>query len=62
MISYVTLGASNLATAKAFYSELLSDLGAKVLIDMDRICFLVKVWQRQCSLFARPLWRARYSG
>ncbi len=42
MISYVTLGVSNLATAKAFYSELLSDLGAKVLIDMDRICFFGK--------------------
>ena len=42
MISYVTLGVSNLATAKAFYSELLSDLGAKVLIDMDRISFIGK--------------------
>ena len=42
MISYVTLGVSNLAAAKAFYSELLSDLGAKVLIDMDRISFIGK--------------------
>ena len=42
MISYATLGVSNLAAAKAFYSELLSDLGAKVLIDMDRISFIGK--------------------
>lgn len=42
MISYVTLGVSNLGAAKAFYSELLSDLGAKVLIDMDRISFIGK--------------------
>lgn len=40
MISYVTLGVSNLAAAKAFYSALLADLGAKVLIDMDRISFI----------------------
>lgn len=42
MISYVTLGVSDLAAAKTFYSELLTDLGAKVLIDMDRISFIGK--------------------
>ncbi len=42
MISYVTLGVSDLAAAKKFYSELLADLGAKVLIDMDRISFIGK--------------------
>lgn len=42
MISYVTLGVSDLAAAKKFYSELLADMGAKVLIDMDRICFVGK--------------------
>ena len=42
MISYVTLGVSDLAAAKKFYSELLADQGSKVLIDMDRICFIGK--------------------
>lgn len=42
MISYVTLGVSDLSAAKAFYSELLADQGAKVLIDMDRISFIGK--------------------
>lgn len=42
MISYVTLGVSNLDAAKAFYSDLLSDLGAKVLLDMGRISFIGK--------------------
>lgn len=42
MISYVTLGVSDLAAAKKFYSELLADLGAKILIDMDRISFIGK--------------------
>lgn len=39
MISYVTLGVSDLAAAKLFYSELLAELGAKLLMDMDRISF-----------------------
>ena len=42
MISYVTLGVSNLAAAKAFYGELLAEQGAKILIDMDRISFIGK--------------------
>lgn len=42
MISYVTLGVSDLAAAKKFYSELLADQGAKILIDMDRISFIGK--------------------
>lgn len=42
MISYVTLGVSDLAAAKTFYSKLLADQGAKILIDMDRICFIGK--------------------
>lgn len=39
MISYVTLGVSDLATAKSFYGELLAELGAKALLEMDRIAF-----------------------
>lgn len=42
MIGYVTLGVSNMAQAKAFYGELLADLGATSLIDMDRIAFFGK--------------------
>ena len=42
MISYVTLGVSDLAAAKKFYSELLADLGAKVLLDNSRISFIGK--------------------
>lgn len=42
MISYVTLGVKSLDAAKLFYSELLADMGAKVLIDMDRISFIGK--------------------
>lgn len=40
MISYVTLGVSDLAAAKAFYGELLAEMGARVLLDMDRISFI----------------------
>lgn len=42
MISYVTLGVNDLTAAKAFYTELLADLGAKTLIDMGRIAFIGK--------------------
>ena len=42
MISYVTLGVSDLDAAKIFYSELLAEQGATVLHDMGRICFIGK--------------------
>jgi len=42
MIGYVTLGVSDMAKAKAFYGEILADLGATSLIDMDRIAFFGK--------------------
>lgn len=42
MISYVTLGVKDLDAAKTFYTELLADMGAKVLADMGRICFIGK--------------------
>lgn len=42
MIGYVTLGVSDMTSAKAFYTELLADLGASVLVDMDRIAFFGK--------------------
>ncbi len=42
MISYVTLGTSDLAQATEFYTSLLAELGAKRLINMDRIVFIGK--------------------
>lgn len=42
MIGYVTIGVSDMAKAKAFYTELLKDLGAELLIDMDRIAMIGK--------------------
>ena len=40
MIGYVTIGVSDMSRAKAFYSELLGDIGARVLLDMGRIAFI----------------------
>ena len=42
MIGYVTLGVSDMERAKAFYTELLSEVGASKLMDMDRIAFFGK--------------------
>lgn len=42
MINYITLGVSDLSAAKAFYSQLFAEQGAKVLLDMDRISFIGK--------------------
>lgn len=39
MIGYVTLGVSDLAAAKKFYSTLLEDFGVSTPIEMDRIIF-----------------------
>ena len=40
MIGYTTIGVKDMEKAKAFYTELLSDLGASLLMDMDRIAFI----------------------
>lgn len=40
MIGYVTIGTHNMEKAKAFYAELLADLGGKVLMDIGRIAFI----------------------
>ncbi|WP_430457752.1 VOC family protein [Rheinheimera sp.] len=42
MISYVTLGTRDLQQAADFYTSLLGDLGAKRLINMERIIFIGK--------------------
>jgi predicted lactoylglutathione lyase len=40
MIGYVTLGVKDMEKAKAYYSELLADLGASLVMDMGRIAFI----------------------
>ena len=42
MLSYITLGVTDLEKSEAFYNELLAPLGAKTLIKMDRIIFIGK--------------------
>jgi predicted lactoylglutathione lyase len=45
MIGYVTLGVNDMARAKQFYLDLLADMDAKVLTEMDRIAFIGKSMQ-----------------
>jgi predicted lactoylglutathione lyase len=40
MIGYVTIGVNDMEKAKAFYTELLADLGASLTMDMGRIAFI----------------------
>jgi predicted lactoylglutathione lyase len=40
MIGYVTIGVNDMDRAKAFYSALFADKGAKVITDMGRIAFI----------------------
>lgn len=40
MIGYVTIGVKDMERAKAYWSELLADMGCKVLFDMGRIAML----------------------
>ncbi|MEQ9462797.1 MAG: VOC family protein [Haliea sp.] len=42
MIGYITIGVKDMAKAKAFYADLLADLGASVIMDMDRIAMIGK--------------------
>jgi predicted lactoylglutathione lyase len=42
MIGYVTIGVSDMNRAMQFYSNLLADLGGKVLLDLERIAFIGK--------------------
>jgi predicted lactoylglutathione lyase len=45
MIGYVTIGVQDMGRAKQFYCDLLTDLGATVLMDMDRIAMIGKSMQ-----------------
>jgi len=40
MIGYVTIGTTDMEKAKAFWCELLEPLGAKLLMDGERIVFI----------------------
>jgi len=40
MIGYVTIGVSDLERAKAFYTNLFADKGAKITLDDGRIAFI----------------------
>jgi len=42
MIGYTTLGVTDMEKAKAFYTDLLADHGAKVLFDAGRIAMIGK--------------------
>ncbi|HEY9118814.1 MULTISPECIES: VOC family protein [Marinobacter] len=54
MIGYVTIGVSDMARAKAFYASLLADLGAKVLLDMERIAFVGKDMKSPMLAVCKP--------
>ncbi len=40
MIGYSTIGVKDIEKSKAFYSELLSELGAKVQVDVGRLAMI----------------------
>lgn len=42
MISYTTIGVTDLDKSEAFYNQLLAPMGVKTLIKMDRIIFFGK--------------------
>ena len=55
MIGYVTIGVKDMEKAKKFYTELLSDLGAKVLADMGRIAFIGASMDQPCLAVCIPV-------
>jgi predicted lactoylglutathione lyase len=42
MLSYATIGVTDLEKSEAFYNELLTPIGAKTLMKMERIIFIGK--------------------
>ena len=45
MIGYITIGVKDVERAKNFYCELLADMGATVLMDMERLVLIGKSMQ-----------------
>lgn len=54
MIGYVTIGVNDMEAAKAFYSELLADLDATVLLDMKRIAMIGRSMQEPMLAVCTP--------
>ena len=55
MIGYVTIGVKDMEKAKKFYTDLLSDMGAKVLADMGRIAFIGESMDQPCLAVCIPV-------
>ena len=54
MLSYVTIGVTDLEKSEAFYNELLAPIGAKTLLKMDRIIFIGKSMQEPTLAICIP--------
>ncbi len=54
MIGYVTIGTKNMDQAKAFYSELLAEVGATLLMDAGRIAFFGKSMEEPMLAVCTP--------
>jgi predicted lactoylglutathione lyase len=54
MIGYVTIGVKDMEKAKQFYLDLLSDLGAKVLVDIGRLAIIGSSMDESCLAVCIP--------
>lgn len=54
MIGYVTIGVKDMEKAKQFYIDLLSDLGAKVLVDLGRFALIGTAMDKPCLAVCIP--------
>jgi len=54
MIGYVTIGVNDMEKAKLFYLDLLSDLGAKVLVDIGRVALIGSSMDEPCLAVCIP--------
>ncbi len=54
MIGYVTIGTNDMEKAKAFYTELLADMGCSLLMDGGRIAFIGKSMAEPCVAVCIP--------
>ena len=53
MVGYVTLGSNDLAKASAFYEALLGEIGAKKIMNNERMTMFAAAagqqWRRECK-------------
>ncbi|GLS91450.1 glyoxalase [Psychromonas marina] len=54
MLSYATIGVTDLDKSEAFYNELLAPLGVTTLLKMDRILFIGKSMQEPLLALCIP--------